>query len=392
MRVSSISRVLLSLLCVSSVACSSSDKDDKKTETLDPGTSTSAWTRIVEGSWTLQPGKEDPRHCTKVLLDRDIWVSAIRPVHPFGTHHTLLTLGDEKSDCTTAITNGLLYAAGVGSEGLTLPPGAAIKLPAGKYLNLGLHIYNPSDEEISGTSAMEIQEIAAEDVKYESEAVLAGPFAITLPPGKETVVSSRCDVQTDQHVYALFPHMHQLGTHIKTTFTVGGKETVIHDGSYTFDEQLQIPLDPIPELTAGDSVSTECTYVNTLPKTVTFGESSDAEMCFSILFRYPAQGQGFCASSGAATTIPGPPCAKAGDTGNDKGVGQICTKGGGECSGNEFASFCLSDVAAGEFGNFCSISCTDDTACGAGATCLGSGDRKACVPTSCGLGADAGAN
>jgi hypothetical protein len=381
------SPLVLTLCALASVACSSSDSGKGAGEPT-PGTTSQKWTKLIEGHWSLDPGTEKERDCHKVLIEEDTWITAIRPISPFGTHHTLLTLGDEKSDCTTAVVNGLLYAAGVGSEGLELPPGVAIKLPAGKYLNLGLHVYNPSEEPIEGTSGMEVKTVAAKDVEFESEAVLAGPFDIALEPGTKSTVSSTCAVTTDQNVYALFPHMHQLGTHLKTTITVDGQDDVIHDGDYSFNEQLQIPLDPILRLTKGDKVTTECTFENTLNKTVYFGESSDTEMCFSILFRYPAQGQGFCSGSGSSPqSISGPPCAKDGDAGNDKGVGQFCTKGGGECEGNDFASFCLNDLVSGEFGNFCSGSCKEDGDCGEGATCQGSGDRKACIPSACSLGA-----
>lgn len=384
MRTSVLSSFLVTVLALCS-ACSSSEDDGAGEQK--PGQSKGEWTRILEGSWTLKAGDETERGCHKLKLEEDIWVTAIRPVHPFGTHHTLLTLGDETSECTTAVANGLLYAAGVGSEGLTLPPGVGIKLPAGKYLNLGLHIYNPTEETIEGTSGIEVQTADAADIEYESEAVLAGPVDIQIEPGKTKTITGTCNIETEQHAYALFPHMHQLGTHFRTTLTIGGEDHVIHDDEYSFEEQYQIPLDPIYHLQKGDSVKTECTYVNTLNKTIGFGESSDREMCFSILFRYPAQGRGFC-SGGSGDGIPGPPCAKEGDKGNDKGIGQLCTKGGNECAENSGAGLCLADVISSEFANFCTITCEDDAECGEGASCLGSDGQRACVPDSCTFGAE----
>jgi hypothetical protein len=81
---------------------------------------------------------------------------------------------------------------------------------------------------------------------------------------------------------------------------------VLHDGVYQFNEQIQLPLDPILQLHAGDTITTECTYENNTGKDVTFGESSDTEMCFSVFFRYPKQGSGVCGGAanpvGTATT------------------------------------------------------------------------------------------
>ncbi|HVU00980.1 MAG TPA: hypothetical protein VHE30_04480 [Polyangiaceae bacterium] len=382
-------------LCLS-LACSSKSNDSTSSPSTsgpEGGTGTT-WTRLIEGEWTLGPGEEKTRYCVKKELTEDLYVKAIRPIHPKGTHHTLLTLGDGTIDCTTAVAQGLIYAAGVGSEGLTLPEGVAIKLPKGKFLNLGLHLYNTSEDTLEGTSAMEVQFLAKEDVKFESEALLAGPLTLSLPPGKETTVSNECDITDDQTMYALFPHMHQLGKHLKTTFTVGGVEQVIHDGDYTFNEQFQIPLDPQIALHPGDKVKTECTYDNTLDKTVTFGESSDTEMCFSILFRYPALGRGFCGMGSGSTTppaLPGPACAAAGAAGNEIGVGKQCSKGGNECVDNKSADVCLADYTTGDFGNFCTFLCQTNADCGTGAACQGNAGRAVCIPNACIAAKDGGA-
>ena len=392
-------------LCLVSLACSSTSHDASPstagtskhptgTGAPEGGTGT-VWSRIIEGSWTLNPGEEKTRFCVKKELTEDVYVKAIRPVHPRGTHHTLLTLGDGTVDCTTAVAQGLIYAAGVGSDGLELPEGVAIKLPKGKFLNLGLHLYNTTQETLEGTSAMEVQLMTKDEVKYESEALLAGPLSLSLPPGKQTTVTNECDVTDDQTMYALFPHMHQLGTHIKTTFDVGGVQQVIHDGDYRFNEQFQLPIAPQIALHPGDKITTECTYDNTTSKTVTFGESSDTEMCFSILFRYPALGRGFCGAATGNTMpakLPGPPCAAPGAKGNDVGVGMQCTKGGGECGNNTTANFCLAEFTTGDFGNFCTLLCQADADCGSGAVCQGSPGRAICIPNQCVQKQDAGAS
>jgi hypothetical protein len=212
------------------------------------------------------------------------------------THHTLLTIGDENDQCLSSVADGFIYAAGVGSEGIVLPPGVALKLPAGKYLDLGLHIYNTGSTELTGTSAMEVETMDAKDVVYESDSLLQGPVGFSLPAHEQTTIAGDCTVSAEQHVFALFPHMHQLGTHIKTTVTLGGVPTVVHDDDYTFNEQFQIPLNPMLTLSPGDSVHTECTYDNTTDHDSGFGESSDTEMCFSVLFRYPKQPKSTCFS------------------------------------------------------------------------------------------------
>ncbi|HEX3595258.1 MAG TPA: hypothetical protein VHU80_09160 [Polyangiaceae bacterium] len=283
-------------------ACSSNTGTPTSGSTKSPaqntGDSTQAYTRIIEGSWTLAPGAENSNLCVKKAITEDTYIHAIRPVNPLGTHHTLVTIGDANDDCRTSVPTGFVYAAGLGSQGLVLPDGVALKLPAGKVLDLSLHIYNTGTTELSGTSAMEVITMDPKDVVYESDSVLAGPLAFTLPAHQVTTIANDCALTADQSAFALFPHMHQLGTHFKTTVNMGGVPTVLHDADFLFNEQLQIPLDPILGLHAGDSISTECTYENTTDHDVTFGESSDTEMCFSVLFRYPKQGSGVCGGAG----------------------------------------------------------------------------------------------
>jgi hypothetical protein len=252
------------------------------------------WTKLIEESWSLPAGGEEPQHCGDLMLTEDIFISAIRPIHPLGTHHTTLSVTAAATECTSAalLGDGIIYAAGVGSEVLRMPPGVAMKLPAGRVLRLGLHLYNVSQQPLSGVSGVEVIRVAPEDVEQEAELMLSGPVRLMIGPGRQTV-SHTCMVPDAQTVFALFPHMHQLGVHLKTTITSAGQDRVIHDGEYAFEEQVQIAIDPL-QLRAGDTITTECTFENDTGRTVGFGESSDTEMCFSILFRYPATGASFC--------------------------------------------------------------------------------------------------
>jgi hypothetical protein len=284
----------VSLLMLFTVGCSSDDESETPGPTPPTTPPAGEWMLLAQQDWTLAPGDEYPDLCLKQQLTRDIYVSAIRPVHPKGTHHTFVALSDTATGerCTTAVGTGLIYAAGVGSEGLHMPEGVALKLPAGKFLNLSLHLYNATGEELRGSSGLEVIEMDPADVVYESSPLLAGPVGFQIPPGRTTLQHS-CMVGQEVTAFALFPHMHQLGTHLKTTVTVAGETKVIHDGDYDFEEQRQFPIGPL-KFMPGDTIATECTYENPGTRNVTFGESSDTEMCFSVLFRYPNTGSAFC--------------------------------------------------------------------------------------------------
>jgi hypothetical protein len=245
------------------------------------------WTPLITGDWSLPAGEEDPSDDHSITLDRDIYVGAIRPIDPVGTHHTLLDNGGA----------GVIYASGVGTNEVIFPPGVGLKLTAGTTLNLQLHIFNPGGSAISGTSGVEIVEVAEADITDIADIFLPGPFDFVLAPMQQTVHSGSCTVTQAQTLFALFPHMHQLGTHFKMSVTKGGTEQMVHDKPYDFNEQTFTKFDPI-SLSPGDSVNTECTWLNTTAQGVFWGDGSNQEMCFSILYRYPALSDGeFCDDS-----------------------------------------------------------------------------------------------
>ncbi len=258
---------------------------DGSTPAADADNSNLTWTPLITGDWTLAAGGENTGDNYAITLDRDIYIGGIRPIEPAGTHHTVLDSGNA----------GIIYASGVGTNELIFPPGVGLKLTAGSTLNLQLHTFNPSGSSISGTSGVEIVEVAEADVVNVADIFLPGPLGFSVTAMQETTYDSSCVIQEPQTIFALFPHMHQLGTHFKTTVVKSGVEQVIHNKPYDFDTQSFTNFDEI-SLSPGDSINTECTWVNTTSSNISWGESSEAEMCFSILYRYPALGTGvdFC--------------------------------------------------------------------------------------------------
>jgi hypothetical protein len=238
---------------------------------------------------------------------------------------------------------------------------------------------------------MEVERVDPSAIEHEAESVLAGKIrGLTVVPGKSLQTGS-CPISSDSTVFAIFPHMHQMGTHLKATAVpANGTPRVLHDGPYSFEDQRYYSLSPLLKVAAGDKITVDCEYQNPGTETVTFGDSSLAEMCFVGLFRYPRMDQGFICSDfgdaggGGGFVLDGPPCAQPGAPGNEKGVGKHCTPAGRECVGS-VASICLNDFAAGDFGNFCTMTCSNDSTCGAGARCMGSTGQKACIPEGCEL-------
>lgn len=349
-----------------------------------------SWSKLVEAAWSLPPG-EEAYICARLTLEEDLFVRALRADSPPGTHHSVLSLdsatGKDGTYPCTAATNGqnMLFGAGVGTQPVVMPDGVALKLPQGSAVILNLHLFNVSSAPINASSGIEIVRADPSEVVHEAEIVLAGKaVGLIVPPGA-SVQTGSCEMSHDVTLFAVFPHMHQLGTHLKAIARPSGAaERVLLDAPYSFDEQLYYPVAPELSLSTGDAVDVECSYENPGAESVLFGDSSLHEMCFAGLYRYPrAANSGItCTTGSGGPTLNGPPCAEPGAPGNELGVGRECSEGGGECSGD--VSLCLLDYTEGEFGNFCTRTCDDDTVCGSGAICLGETENiKICLPTQC---------
>ena len=256
------------------------------------------WETLLTGDWTVPAGTE-AYVCARQTLTEDILVSTFEAINPPGTHHTLLTIGDSGAPdgvtpCNAAENNPLsVFGSGVGTNRIEFPEGVAMKIEAGQQLLLNLHLFNTSTSDISGTSGTRIRRMSEADVTHLAEGVLAGTIELDIPANREVTSTGLCAMSHDVTLFAVAPHMHQLGVHMKIVAEPAGEsEIVLHDAPYDFDAQLYYPIDPLP-LRQDDRVRIECTHRNSTSASVGFGDSSLAEMCFAGLYRYPANGSTF---------------------------------------------------------------------------------------------------
>lgn len=297
------SRLLLASVLVSSVLAACGGGDDGIPATPDAATGSDGWTTLLEGEWSMPAGQPDTYYCVYATVPRDMYIKAFRPIIPVGTHHTVLTLysgaspADGVHPCNVA-TNGqsMIYGSGVGSPDFTFPDGIGLHLKAGQRLLLNLHLYNASDETLSGRSGTLVQEAQPTEIQNFAEIVLAGPtVGLSVPTGMSTQ-SGSCNISqitsVPIQVFSLSQHMHKTGTHLKSVITRGQEEITLQDVDYNFDLQSFQLLSAPVTLQPTDKLTTYCSYNNPdAPKT--WGESSDDEMCFTDLFYYPAQGASF---------------------------------------------------------------------------------------------------
>jgi hypothetical protein len=174
-----------------------------------------------------------------------------------------------------------------------MPADVGMHMPGGN-LTLDVHFNN-----LTGTTAeadhsgIEMCVLKKEHFRAKTAATFTGftQFAINIPPHATNVdVTANCAVSMTQPVTLLSasPHAHKLANHMKFTVqSSGGGAVVMHDAPFDFNEQGTFPLDKPIELKAGDTVTTTCTFSNPGNTTVTFGESTEDEMCFNFAVYYP---------------------------------------------------------------------------------------------------------
>jgi len=288
-------RSILAILLLTAAACGTDteapgDDDDGTTEPPPPP---DGYTRLISGDWSLQPSSEK-YVCVRLTATSDMYIGAIRPLAPLGTHHTVLMIGapdgpDGTVDCTSSLVKPAIYASGLGTQSLDLPAGVAVHVRPGQQLLLNLHLFNAADGALGGTSGIDILEVEPGAVQHEAGVVLIGKaLGLAVPPNMSTQ-TGRCTTAANFTMFAVAPHMHMLGRHMKVSYANADNTgaRVLLDQPYSFDEQRFTMVEPPLVSKAGGHVTVECTYFNPTGQTVYFGESSTEEMCYALGFVYP---------------------------------------------------------------------------------------------------------
>jgi len=267
---------------------------DSATDAVDAFVPPDGRFEIVGGEWSM-PAGEEGYICVRKTVEETTYVREFHPIAPEGTHHTVVTVEvdsawpDGTAPCA-AFTNGpdMIYGSGVGTEPLVLPEGIAVEIPAGGQILLNLHLFNTRSEELTGYSAIEVVTADASEVDEVAQVLLAGNESFSIPPmAADHWVEGRCTARGDTTIFAVSPHMHQFGDYMEIRAVSDGTETLLHEDTYSFDDQQFSMLVAPVALAEGDALDVRCRYQNPTSSTVTFGDSSLQEMCYGAIFSYP---------------------------------------------------------------------------------------------------------
>jgi len=196
--------------------------------------------------------------------------------------------------CGQATTRSLITGWAPGRTDFALPADVGLEMPAaGALMAVEFHLYNTSNAPTQDQSGVEVC-VSSKFRPNTASVSWLGTEDITIPAKSTGTSSGTCVPQrtgmnaTDPiHVLYSWPHMHKLGTHLKSVVNrAGGKQETMYDGDFNFE--FQVSHDSPLLLNPGDTVTTTCTFNNTTNNQVNFGQSTTMEMCFNFTYAWPA--------------------------------------------------------------------------------------------------------
>jgi hypothetical protein len=260
-------------------------------------------------SWSMPQNEDDVYVCYSVNIPD---VDAGSPRHIVGmtphidnhsiVHHVLLFEADATDNSGVTSTPApcnpggslgwrIIYGWAPGGGAMQTPPNVGFPYSSASKFIVQVHYNN-----IKGLSGQTDQTgfsfcTTAAPIQYDADVMAFGSMQFTIQPNSS--LSWTCPLTLGSsyeglHVFAAFPHMHELGTAIETeqSFSNGGIVDLGRNAPWNFNTQIWFPLSTT--LHQGDVVTTRCAWQNNTSAPVSFGEYTEDEMCYSFTAYYPA--------------------------------------------------------------------------------------------------------
>lgn len=164
----------------------------------------------------------------------------------------------------------------------SFPEGVALRLPAGKGLDLNSHYANKSASEIPGEVYMNLHTVAQSEVQHVAEVLQLNNTDFVIPANQVTTLEKTYYFNQSRKIFQLFSHAHEHMTEFQVFVKGGANDGELVYVSYDWEHPPILELDPVLELEAGQGLTLKVTYDNDENEDLTFGLRSTDEMM--ILF------------------------------------------------------------------------------------------------------------
>jgi hypothetical protein len=194
----------------------------------------------------------------------------------------------------TTIGEGAQLIGGwaVGGCAVEFPDNMGLKLPTSGTIMVQWHHYNNTAGMVTDGSKVQICTLPANGRPNIGGLTWLGTENIEVSAGQMGQAYGTCENDESEpiNIVAFWPHMHEIGVHMKSEVMKAGSSTwtTVFDKPFQFNYQVHYNQKPNLVLMPGDQIRSTCTFMNTTPGHVSFGQSTKQEMCYQFAFSYPA--------------------------------------------------------------------------------------------------------
>jgi len=272
-------------------ACAS---DDNKG--LSPG-APSGGQQLATDSYHLAPGQEVYMCYQFYSPTSAVGITHVETISQVGIHHLALfqvvpgnNEPDAAHECNTTIKLSWepVFVSGTGSKTLEVPDGVGLQIAPHTQYVLQLHLQNATDSPLDVRAGVNLTYDHNPSALQPAGIFALGKMQISIPPNTtDYSLQESCKSGRTRNVFAVFPHMHKLGTQMDVTLAPGGNNpaSFYSVNPWQFGNQ---PVEPMVQTLGPDDVlQATCHWNNPTGSPVVYGESSDNEMCYFIMYYYP---------------------------------------------------------------------------------------------------------
>jgi hypothetical protein len=228
-----------------------------------------------------------------------LWLTSYTSIPTKDTHgNTVNTANGNVFECSNgpnADWNATNFVGGSqspdGSEVISnMPPGVALKVPAGAVLMLDLHVLNATGATLNPDARINLYTVDASTVTTEAGIYFFyNPF-IEVPPHASAAARMSCPVTSNITLINGQSHMHARGLGGVANLVDTATDTMIKQ-IYVSHDWVNVPVTPYSSpaltLTKGQSIDYQCNYMSQEDTTVYQGLKTTDEMCVFTGAYYP---------------------------------------------------------------------------------------------------------
>ena len=192
----------------------------------------------------------------------------------------------------------LAFVQRVGGDVIRFPKGVGVRIEPSQVLLLNSHYVNVSGAPIELDVAVNFRKARRGSVKRRAKSFQLGTLDIDVPPGERANASAEWTVPFPMELVWASSHSHKHTESVDVDAIVGGvARPLVRTTSYA-EPDFTYFKPPELRLETGDVIRWTCRYRNATDRPVTFGVTTEDEMCFAV---------GFFVTDGDAPIPPLPP-------------------------------------------------------------------------------------